>query len=198
MLVYLGGQLLRMPSAWFFWLLPWRHPLIPWLWNLKACTSGSHGPVKSDRWCAADYHSQGTAQTADWSTPIISEKEIYFLVQQPWPKCSLLVRHTPGGVCSQWMEAVQQFFELSLLPCYSSQYLLEGRLYTHLESWFSDCHLGDTSRSPGVVARSDYICIPTGLYIFAYFKSHWLRALYLRLFLCWNTDKSWHTLNNWS
>lgn len=45
---------------------------------------------------------------------IISEEEVYVLVQQLWPEGRLPVRHSPGVMCSRGMEAVDAVFELSL------------------------------------------------------------------------------------
>ena len=81
-------------------------------------------------------------------------------------------------------------------------YLPEGGLDTQLEPKF--CIRRDTSRSPALEASKVFNFSPTGLYIFAYFKSCHLRVwlpISLKLDTKWNpspcnTDKSWHTFNN--
>lgn len=58
-----------------------------------------------------------------------------------------------------------------------TRYLPEGSLYIYLKPQFL-CHPGDASRSPGLEVSKVYNYGPT-LYIFPYFKSCYLRILFL-------------------
>ena len=65
----------------------------------------------------------------------------------------------------------------SLLSPSASLQLTQKGDYTLIWSLnICDRHPGDTSRLPGLVPCRAYICSPTGLYIFAYFKSCCLRV----------------------
>lgn len=58
-----------------------------------------------------------------------------------------------------------------LSPSASLQFTQKGD-YTLIWSLnICDRHLGDSSRLPGLVPSMAYVCSPTGLYVFAYFKS---------------------------
>lgn len=109
---------------------------------------------------------------------------------------SYVLSRNGGCGCSIWALT---------MSCCSSQYLLVGRLYIHLEFWFSDCHPGSTFRSPAVVARSTYLCVPNGLHIFAFFKNPWLRVRDLQSGEWDSTPppplghcRSCHTVSGWS
>lgn len=68
---------------------------------------------------------------------------------------------------------------------------------------FCNYHPEKTFRSPCLEASRDYNYSPTRLYIFAYFKSCYIRLwLPINMKLCdkwdsslWDNDRSWHTLN---
>lgn len=84
------------------------------------------------------------------------------------------------------------------------QDLSEKSLYTYLGPWFLCVLHRRTSRSPGLEISRDHDCGPTSLYIFAYFKSCYLKVwlpISLKLGIKWNpslwdNDRSLHTLSN--
>lgn len=137
------------------------------------------------------------------------EKDLFIYL--PWSfslEGRLQVCHTYKGCWNtpREVELGNAIFLLFLSLAINCCYLSERSLYSDLESWFfCESHPVCTSRSLSLEARRIYNWYPTWC-IFSYLKSCSLRVwlpISLKLgtkwaLSAWNTERSWHTLNNWN